>query len=222
MMENEKNIILVCKNLHHHLNCAQQAAGTDFPVIELDTSLHAEPEKMREKILEEIDKIPPEYTTVLVAMGFCGGSWKDVSVSRRIVIPRMDDCITILLTTTDQSISNLKHTGIMYLTDNRDDEMTIPGILSNMLEKYGEKRGRKLFQVYFDAYQQVSVIDTGAYDSYSPEMVAYAEHSADLIGATVDHVPGSNRVLQKLVTGDWDDQFLVLEPGETMAEEDFF
>ena len=110
----------------------------------------------------------------------------------------------------------------MYLTDNRDDEMTIPGILSNMLEKYGEKRGRKLFQVYFDAYQQVSVIDTGAYDSYSPEMVAYAEHSADLIGATVDHVPGSNRVLQKLVTGDWDDQFLVLEPGETMAEEDFF
>ena len=216
------SVILVCKNLSFHLAQAQQKLASSIPVIELDTSLHKEPEKMREQILEEIEKIPPEYDTILVGMGFCGGSWKDVNVSRRIVIPRMDDCITMLLTTTDLPKSNLKTSGCMYLTDNRDDEMTIPGIRSHLIEQYGEKRGKKVFDVYFSAYDRVSIIDTGIYDSYDEDFLAYAQESADMIGGSVDHVPGSNRVLEKLLGGEWDEQFLVLEPGETVTEEDFF
>ena len=215
-----KKVILACRNLKLHLEKAQKTMGTDIPVIELDTSLHKEPEKMREKILEEIAGIPEEYDEILVAMGFCGGSWKDVSVDRTIVMPKVDDCITMLLTLSDEPKANLKHSGVMYLTDNRDDEMTIPGIRRSLIDKYGEKRGLLVFNMWFDSYTKIAPIDTGAYDSYDEAFEEYARESAELIGGTVEHVPGSNRILEKLVSGQWDEQFFVLRPGETVFDED--
>ena len=40
-----KTIILACRNLKLHLEKAQESMDTKIPVIELDTSLHKEPEK---------------------------------------------------------------------------------------------------------------------------------------------------------------------------------
>lgn len=215
-----KPIILACRNLKLHLEKAQESMHTHIPVIELDTSLHKEPEKMREKIMEEIQLIPEEFDTILAAMGFCGGSWKNVDADRTIVIPRMDDCITMLLTVDDIPAANLKTPGCMYLTDNRDEEMTIPGIRDSLLRKYGEKKGERIFGLWFDSYRKISIIDTGIYDSYDPDFLAFAEESARLIDGETEHVPGSNRVLEKLVGGDWDDQFFILQPGRTISEED--
>lgn len=214
-------IILVCKNLRMHLDKAQEAMQTNIPVIELDTSLHKEPEKMREKILAEIEQIPPEYDTVLAAMGFCGGSWRDVSVSRRIVIPRMDDCITMLLTTDNEPVPNRKVPGCMYLTDNRDEQMTVPGIRRSLIAQCGEKKGEKVFRLYFKHYTHIGIVDTGFYDSSGADYQELAKESAELIGGTIIHVPGSNRVLEKLVSGEWDSQFLILEPGQTVSDRDF-
>ena len=216
-----KNVILVCKNLRFHLEKAQEAMRTDIPVIELNTSLHKDPDKMREKILSEIDRIPSEYDTILAAMGFCGGSWRNVPVSHRVVIPRMDDCITMLLTADDDPIPNRKVPGCMYITDNRDEQMTVPGIRRNLIAQCGEKKGEKVFRLYFKHYSRIGIVDTGIYDSYGPEYQELAKESADLIGGSIIHVPGSNRVLEKLVSGNWDGQFYVLEPGQTLSDKDF-
>ncbi|WP_040639910.1 hypothetical protein ACRQ5I_10370 [Pseudoramibacter alactolyticus] len=49
-----------------------------------------------------------------------------------------------------------------------------------------------------------------------------AKRGADLMKAQVHPVPGSNRVLEKLITGRWDDQFMVKVPGEIITRDDFF
>ena len=36
-----------------------------------------------------------------------------------------------------------------------------------------------------------------------------------------DEVPGSNRILYKLITGEWDEDIIVLEPLVCVKEEDF-
>ena len=59
---------------------------------------------------------------------------------------------------------------------------------------------------------------------YSYEL-AYAEQAqknADMIHAALDYVQGSNRILEKLVSGEWDEQFLVAEPGHLIRHGDFF
>lgn len=83
MISNNKKmnpIILSCRTLTEYVQQAQITCGTAFPVVELDRQYHVEPAKMREHILETLQQLPDEIDTVLVAMGFCGGSWQDVSL----------------------------------------------------------------------------------------------------------------------------------------------
>ena len=48
-------------------------------------------------------------------MGFCGGSWDQVTAPCRIVIPRVDDCVSLLLQRGDGYVPNLKEMGHLYL-----------------------------------------------------------------------------------------------------------
>ena len=47
------------------------------------------------------------------------------------------------------------------------------------------------------------------------------QENADLVRCILDYVPGSNRILEKLVSGRWDGQFVVKMPGDTVKKEDF-
>ena len=74
-----------------------------------------EPNRMRAHILETLQDLSDEIDTVLVAMGFCGGSWQDVVCTKRLVIPRVDDCISLVMTTTETSKPCTKQQGHMYV-----------------------------------------------------------------------------------------------------------
>lgn len=108
-------VILSCESLEVYVAAAQKTAGTTYPVIWLKQKYHEEPAVMRSHILETIASLPKEVDTVLVAMGFCGGSWDAVTADRRIVLPRVDDCISLLLHTDDVYHPNLKQMGHMYM-----------------------------------------------------------------------------------------------------------
>ena len=84
-------IILSCSSLKDYVEAAQKKENTNIPVRYLDRKYHMEPKQMREKIIEAERNLPEDVDTVLVAMGFCGGSWDQVTFSRRVVIPRVDD-----------------------------------------------------------------------------------------------------------------------------------
>lgn len=95
-------VILSCTTLLEYVRQAQRTCNTDFPVIELERQYHVEPAKMKEHILQTLSSLPSDVDTVLVAMGFCGGSWQDVSCSKTLVIPRVADCVALTLTTPEQ------------------------------------------------------------------------------------------------------------------------
>lgn len=65
-------------------------------------------------------------------------------------------------------------------------------------------------------------VDTGMADCYSEAFVEMAQRSADLIKCDLDYTVGSNHLLEKLVSGQWDEQFLMAEPGHKIAHKDFF
>lgn len=216
----ENTIILACGNLRFHLDAAQEKMNTSFPIIELDTSYHSNPELMRSKIIETINMLPSSVNTILVCMGYCGGSWKDIKCDKTVIIPRLDDCVTLLLTTDNEWHPNLKKTGCLYLKDSNDNTLSISNIKKHLIETMGEKRGQKMFDLWFDSYHTVSIIDTGIYDCHSKEYVESANENAALIHSKVEYIKGSNLILEKLVSGNWDEQFMILQPGEIMTELD--
>ena len=79
----------------------------------------------------------------------------------------------------------------------------------------------RLLSVLFENYTHVDIINTGVYDCYSEEFMEKAMENAKVIDCQLSHVEGSNYLLEKLVSGIWDHQFLVVEPGKLLNSNDF-
>ena len=217
--------ILTCSSLTPFVQEAQGRCRTDYPVYELDRADHAEPQTMQRRALERIEALPPEYDTVLVAMGFCGGVWDHVRVDRRVVIPRVDDCVSLLLTTDDDYRPNRKEPGHLYLYESDPADFSALTLLRDRDKLDPELRGLDpdfVFHMMFDSYRHMDIIDTGLNDCYSESYAAAAQAEADRIGAGLDYVPGGIALLEKLLRGEWDAQFLVAEPGKLIRHGDFF
>ena len=215
-------IILSCESLEAYVHAAQKAVGTNYPVVWLKQIYHEEPTTMRAHILQTLSALPDDVDTVLVAMGFCGGSWDSIAADRKIVLPRVDDCISLMLHTDDIYHPNLKQMGHMYMLDGDPDKFSPVLMFERLCEKRGTAEAKNLFDLWFANYSHLDIIDTGMADCYSETFVEQAQESADLIGCALDYTIGSNRLLEKLLSGQWDAQFLVAEPGHTIAHRDFF
>ena len=123
-MESERNLHEYSNSFRHHTSgiCTTGSeclrSGLSHHWIKLNRQYHIEPSKMKEDILQTLSSLPSDVDTVLVAMGFCGGSWQDVFCSKTLVIPRVADCVALTLTTPEQYAPNPKEPGHMYLFGN--------------------------------------------------------------------------------------------------------
>lgn len=215
-------VILSCQTLTEFVRQAQLACHTDFPIVELNREYHSDPAKMRVHILETHSLLPADIDTVLVAMGFCGGSWQDVSCSQTVVIPKVADCVALALITPERYAPDLKEPGHMYLFGKDNSGFSIHSIYDSLLEKYDKEMADIVFDMYFEHYYHVDIIDNGLYDCYDLDFVKKAQKDADRIHSELDFVPGSNILLEKLVSGKWDSQFLVVPPRTNITQGIFF
>lgn len=221
----ENTVILTCSSLRTHVDIAQQKMNTDYPVITIDRIHHVDPDRMKKIIQEELENNSLRMDTLLVAMGFCGGVWHQVQTTVKTVIPRVDDCVSMLLATDDICIPNRKQTGHLYLYEENPEDFSALSLLNDYVAASDEFQGMDkdcLFHMWFDQYYFLDIIDTGYNNCYEEAYAEQAQKNADMIQAALDYVPGSNLILEKLVSGNWDEQFLIAEPGHIIQHSDFF
>ena len=176
---------------------------------------------MRQRLIDVLTALPESITTVLIAMGYCGGSLDNICARQQLVIPNLDDCITMLLTKTDAQEGNLKQRGHMYFRDSECGGVNVQQMLDNLCREYGMERGIGIFGMWFADYTHADIIDTGVFDCYEESYVESIQKQADLIRCQLDYVEGSNRILEKLVSGQWDEQFLIVPPGTVLTKSAF-
>ena len=217
----DSTCIVCCDSLLSHLEAAQVKMGTKYPIYTLDRALHSQPQNMRQRLMDVLNTLPESITTVLIAMGYCGGSLASICARQQLVIPNLDDCITMLLTKTDAQEGNLKQRGHMYFRDSECGGVNVQRMLDNLRQEYGMERGTGIFGMWFADYTHADIIDTGVFDCYEESYVESIQKQADLIRCELDYVEGSNRILEKLVSGQWDEQFLIVLPGIVLTKSAF-
>jgi len=211
--------VLACSSFRDYLTAAQKREGTSLPVFWLDERLHRDPGEMRQAILAALERMPREIDTVLVCMGFCGGSWDGVACGRRVVMPRADDCVSILLHTETRSGYNLKEPGHLYVKGPDPAAASFAGIFARMTEGVDPAQTRIYHERWKASYCSVDIIDTGLYDCRSKAYRRPVLADAAFLEAETATVPGSTELLEALVSGQWDERFRTFEPGETITEE---
>ena len=189
-------VILACSSMARQAAVAQKKMGTNYPMRCVDRRYHAEPKEMRLQLIQALAEIAGEFDTVLVAMG--------------------------LLNTDGAPHENLKEPGHIYIRDTDTGRYSLEGLRGSVCERYGREQGLALFDKWFESYTHADIIDTGTYDSRAEDFLAQARRGAEITRCELRHVPGGNIVLEKLVSGRWDDLFVVAEAGETLTRDRFF
>lgn len=211
-------VIIACSSLQDYVDVAQCRVGTNHPVIYLNKLYHRDPDEMREHISEAFQTLPEGTDTVLIAMGYCGGSWEGISVGQTLVIPKIDDCVSILLQTEDSVISNLKQPDHLYVREKQPK--SFKDIFERMTAQVDDATKARYHKDWQKLYNMMTIIDTGINNCRTDAYKSAVQEDADWLAAGLEYVRGGTHLLEKLFRGDWDEQFLVLQPGETVRRED--
>ncbi|MDR3224992.1 MAG: DUF1638 domain-containing protein [Clostridiales Family XIII bacterium] len=215
----EKKCILACETLRPEIELVLEDAGLALPVYWIDSGQHDFTDRLREAIQGALVEIPEAYGTVLLVFGFCGNAMVGVtSGARRLVMPKAADCIPIFLGS--QEVRNEYGTKRYFFTEGyfEAESNTAKGY-QDLVAKYGEDNARMVMREMLKHYENLSVVDTGAFD------VSYVEDGlaelSEVTGVPVDVIPGNLRLIRMLITGDWpSEEFFIFEPGSKVTLED--
>ena len=219
MERSAKTVIVACSSLREYVAEAQRQAGTDHPVYWLDRTFHRDPNEMREHVDRLLHGLPEETQTVLVVMGFCGGSWDGISAPCRMVLPKIDDCVSLLLQTGDTPKSDLKEPKHLYVRAYDPAEESFRAIFERLTADRDEETKKRFRDDWKRYYDRISIIDTGINDCRRPGYYETVRRDAEWLDAKTEYVTGGIHLITKLLKGEWDAQFLVLEPGECVVRE---
>lgn len=188
----------------------------------LDFGLHLTPDKLRMALQDTIDAAAEEFDTLILGYGLC--SMAVVGLVARnctLVVPRVDDCIAIFLGShAAYKEQSTKEPGTYYLTKGWIEVSDTPfEEYKKMVERYGEKRARRMIQLTLKNYTRLAYIDTGQYEQ--ERFRAYARRTAEEFELRFEEITGSSTLVKKMIFGPWDDEFVVAQPGETISYVDF-
>jgi Protein of unknown function (DUF1638) len=215
------------ENDYHVISCATVAEELrhlgvpEERLTVLEFGLHVYPDQLKVRLQEAIAAVPGDCD-ILLGYGLCSYSVVGLkSESHRLVIPRVDDCIPLFLGSRQEHLARLAEApGTYYLTKGWvEAQKEAIDEYERLRGKYGEERANKVARLMYKNYTQVVLIDTGNYrmDDYR----TFARLMAYFLDLEFNEVPGSNRLLEKMLAGDWDGEFLVVPAGEPIELEPF-
>jgi hypothetical protein len=200
--------------------------------------LHDEPRDLRTRLQEAIDATPATCDAIVLGYGLCGGAAAGLEArSMPVVLPRAHDCITLFLgarerydlETRDRPATYWYVADQLERVDNtyssrlgggvgadRDDELDV--VRAEYVRKYGEDNADYLMEVmgaWRSRYGRAAYITTGVADEGPTS--ALAREQADRRGWDFELVEGNLILLRRLLDGDWNEDVLVLRPGERLA-----
>lgn len=211
-----KTVVIACKTIEQELLASMKKTGCHFPVLWLESGLHNWPDKLRNRIQGLLDRCQ-DYDTVLLAMSFCGNSIVGLETHAfRMVIPRSDDCITLLLGSPERR-QEAKAT--YFLTEGwLKGELNLWNEYRNCLAKYGEKRGKRIFGALLAHYRNLALVDTGCFDREA--LQTQVREIASVLGLHYVCLEGTLDHLNQLLSGPWtEDRFVLVEPNSTVTAE---
>ncbi len=199
-------------------------------------ALHEKPANLRATLQEAIDAADNEgYDAILLAYGLCGKATAGLQArSTPLVIPRAHDCITLFLGSRSryqeqftqnpgtywyvQDYIEREGEGGTALSLGSGTDIDINTVYQEYVEKYGKDNADYLMEVmgaWQAHYNRAAYIDMGIADGKQVEERAQAE--AARRGWTFDRLAGDINLIQRLLSGDWEADFLVLQPGQKIA-----
>jgi hypothetical protein len=139
-----------------------------------------------------------------------------------LVIPRVDDCIAIFLGSGEVYRQQFRaEPGTYYLTKGWIEAGDGPfAEHDRLVARYGQEKAEWVTQQMLKNYTRLALINTGQYELERYRV--YSRRTATRFGLRYEEIEGSTALVKKMVHGPWDEEFVVVPPGEAVCYEHFF
>jgi len=211
--------------------------GLAREIVFLDYGLHRVPSKMTWTLQETLDQIEAPSVVVL-GYGLCGNGLQGIKAGRHtLLVPRVDDCIALLLGTRHAYIREFEAVpGTYYLSKGWLESGSHP--LKEYLEyvpKYGPERAIWIMDQQYQNYERVVLVAHSQRDleTYRPQALEVARF-CERWGMRYEEILGSDAYVRRLVEliqgvaergmaalDDAGKDFLVIPPGGEIHQEHF-
>ena len=210
---------------------AQSQHSVDISLLRI--GLHVTPNKLREALQAEIDAVDPEsYDAVVLAYGLCGKATAGLRAGQvPLVLPRAHDCITLFLGGRERYTREFEACPGTYwyvqdfIERGDDDDLVLSigaqtagdsdQVYADYVAKYGKDNADYLMEAmaaWQAHYERAVYIDLGLGDGRAA--AERAQSDAERRGWRYEQMAGDLVLVRRLLAGDWDADFLVLQPGE--------
>ncbi len=188
----------------------------------LDFGLHADPACLRSALQQIIDREAASVERILLGYGLCSMAVVGLRATGcTLVVPRVDDCIALSLGSQSAYRAQFKREpGTYYLTRGWIDVGDSPfSEHEKLVQAFGEAKALRVTGRILKNYTRLAFIDSqpGDGDSYRE----YSRSMAGRFGLRYAELPGSARLIRKMLNGPVDHEFVVARPGQTIAYMDF-
>lgn len=192
-------------------------------------------ERMVPRLQAEVDAVPADkgYDATVLVYGLCNNGIVGLQArDTRLVVPRAHDCITLYMGDRQRYLDYFNaHPGTYYRTtgwlehadstgageESVSQKLGLAVQYEELVAKYGEENARYIMETMGDTlqnYDRLTYIHMGL--PCEGPFIEDARREAAEKGWTFDRVEGSLDLLRKLIHGNWDDSFLILEPGQAV------
>ena len=188
----------------------------------LDFGLHLNPDKLKAVLQEKINEASENADVLLLGYGLCSMAVVGLkATTATLVIPRIDDCIAIFLGSCNAyKEQSRKEPGTYYLTKGWIEVGDTPFEEHKILiDRFGEEKAERMTKLLLKNYTRLAFINTGQYEIERYQ--DYAKDTAERFNLRYEEIDGSPALVRKMVFGPWDEEFVVVPPGEMVTYQSF-
>ena len=209
----EKKILIACAMQQDEIEKYRKQLNISYPVVYLQRGLHRNPSVLRNLLQQEIDR-HQDADIILLTYGLCGRGTEGIaSRNTELIMPRFHDCIHQLLE------NHVDKTSLYATRAWTIDRESIGGQCSTILATYGRERGMEVLNAIYGGYEKITLIDTQSYDIKKTQ--DGLKRLAELLNKKLAVETSDCNIIRKLLSGEWDSDFIHLEKGECVTEKHF-
>ena len=188
----------------------------------LEAGLHNYAQRLTDALAASVNKADGNFDPIILGYGLCGNAVLGLSTRKStLIIPKADDCIAMMLGSTQAYQALLKeHPGTYFLSRGWvDSRITLLDEFKELTERYGESRALWVQKKMFQNYEHLVYVETDTASSAAQETIA--KSAAAHMDLSYRKITGTSELLHALVNGPWDHRFIISPPGREITLSDF-